>query len=178
MRLRHALLVIPLMLGTPADAKDRPTFQDLRFDGVTRQGAEPSCGTASLATLLHAEFGVDLDGEKLWIDYLGTLSKADFAKTLDLGLSMQDIVQVARSLGFQAVSGTIDLMGLHELRSPAILYTESRGGPEPFRHFIVFMGLDGPYAKLRDPIFGNRKVRIEQLLKDWTGDVILIPGRL
>ena len=144
------------------------TFQDMRYSNVARQGQEPSCGAASVATILNSEFGESLDATDIWFRYLQTLPASDQQIALENGLSLEDIAHLVESLGYRADVVQIELLDLASTNRPVIVYIE-RGGASPFKHFLVLDRLEGTQVVLRDPVFGNRRQRIERFVREWRG---------
>lgn len=151
----------------------RTTYEDLRFAGVERQGLEQGCAAASLVTILNTYFDETLDETAVWNEYLGTLSATAQERALDDGLAISDIVTMSRRLGYRAYAVRIGLLDLAATGRPAILYLE-RSGVRNFRHFVVFRSLEDMRVHLLDPVLGNRRIRVEQLLREWQGQAIFI----
>lgn len=151
----------------------RVTWTDLRYHNIARQGLEPSCAAASVVTILNAQFGENLDELSVWAAYVRGLSEFERQKASEDGLSIADMVELVGGLGYRAYAVRIDLLALHQIDRPAIVYLE-RGGPQPYRHFLVFDGLDGNRAILRDPALGNRRVHVGSFMRQWQGHAIFI----
>lgn len=172
---RTVLIAVILATGFPAAGKEIRTFQDLRYEGVVRQGDEPSCAAASVVTILNHSFGEALVEGDVWLGYLQQLDPEQQDVAMRDGLSIMDMVRLIEGLGYRAHATRISLMGLAlaRTRQPAIVYVE-RGGSRDYRHFLVFDGLDGSRAVLRDPAVGNRRVHIEHFLSEWRGHAIFV----
>jgi predicted double-glycine peptidase len=151
----------------------RTTYEDLRFAGVERQGLEQGCAAASLVTILNGHFGETLDEMTVWNDYLATMSTAQQELALHDGLAISDIVAMSDRLDYRAVAVRIGLLDLAATGRPAILYLE-RSGVRDFRHFVVFRSMEGTRVHLLDSVLGNRRIRVEQLLREWRGQAIFI----
>ena len=151
----------------------RTTYEDLRFAGVERQGLEQGCAAASLVTILNGHFGETLDEMTVWNNYLATLPTAQQDLALNDGLAISDIVAMSERLGYRAYAVRIGLLDLAATGRPAILYLE-RSGVRDFRHFVVFRSMEGTRVHLLDSVLGNRRIRVEQLLREWPGQAIFI----
>ena len=173
---RLLLIALVLAAGNPAAGREIRTFQDLRYDGVARQGGEPSCAAASVATILNNFFGESFEEADLWLQYLNALEPHERKLAMQDGLSIADILKLVGRLGYQGHAVRISLMDLARTARPAIIYME-RAGRRDYRHFLVFDRLDGTRAVLRDPAVGNRRVHIEHFLSEWRGHAIFITQR-
>lgn len=160
-------------LQLPLPYQDRPTYDDLRFEGMKRQLAEPSCATASIATLVKSKFGTELDESELWFGYLAQLSPAMREQALEMGLSVADIARVLGQNGYVAHPVRIGLLELNRSGQPAIVHLE-RGGVAPLRHFVVFVGLSGTKVTLLDPAIGKRHIEIAEFRRQWEGVAIFV----
>ena len=172
-------IIAALVLGTVAGAstakadEDRVTWTELRYHDTARQGLEPSCAAASVVTILNAQFGESLDEFQVWAAYVQSLSETQRQKASEEGLSIADMVELVEGLGYRAYAVRIDLLALNQIDRPAIVYLE-RSGPLPYRHFLVFDGLDGNRAILRDPSLGNRRVQVGSFMRQWQGHAVFI----
>lgn len=173
-----SLLLAPALLaaGSPKSAPSHQrvaSFDELRFVGMVRQGAEPSCGTGSIATILAVQFHVVVDEAGLWLSYLATLDELSREKVMGEGLSLRAMITILAGEGF---AGTPMQIGIDDLRTtgrPAILYIE-RGKPAPFRHFVVLAGIEGSSAVILDPATGRRRMPVQELKRYWTGVAVMV----
>lgn len=149
------------------------TFDDRRFAGVTRQAAEPSCATASIATLLQMRFGQSVDEGDLWLAYLATLEEERRRQALAEGLSVGDISRILSQLTYRTYAVRIELLDLVRTGEPAIVHLQ-RDGVSPFRHFAVFERLEGVTVVLRDPAYGTRRMHISAFLRYWSGVAVFV----
>lgn len=162
-----------LMAGVPSSSLPLRTFDEIRFEGVSRQSAEPSCATASIATLMQMRRGVHLSEAALWQEHLARLSDADLEITLANGLSIGDIRRILLRLGQPTDAVRISLLDLARTGEPAIVHLERRGA-QPFRHFVVFEALEGTTVVLRDPAYGLRRIQIAAFMRHWTGVAVFL----
>lgn len=157
----------------PTLPENRATFDELRFAGVVRQAADPSCGTASIVTLLRMRFGEAAPQGDLWLDYLATLPEDKRTQLLSQGLSIGDISRLLRRMNYRASAVRIGLFDLARTGEPAIVHLQ-RDGVSPFRHFAVFERLDGVTVVLRDPAYGTRRIHISAFLRYWSGIAVFV----
>jgi predicted double-glycine peptidase len=157
----------------PIVNRPQSTFERLKFQGVSRQFAEPSCATASIATIIRLQYGETLDEAGLWLGYIATLSEARQRKAFADGLSIGDIDRILAENGFVAAAFRIDLLELDRAGRPAIVYLE-RSGVAPFRHFAVFDRLDGNTVQLLDPARGKRRIHISEFRRYWNGVAVFV----
>jgi uncharacterized protein len=173
-----AAMMVPIaLLGAPmhgpSSIQQRPTYDDLRFTGMHRQNAEPSCATASIATIVQLQFGVVLDEAQLWMEHLSQLDPERQRETLQNGLSLTDIARLLDRRGYAALAVRIGLVDLARIRRPAIVHLE-RGGIMSYRHFAVFKGLQGTDVILLDPALGKRRVHISEFRRYWNGVAVFV----
>ena len=129
------------------------SWKALRDDRVIKQDLDYSCGAASLATILHEFYGVEVT-EKAILDRMEKDGAASFA----------DLAQVADEYGFRAQGVALSFNKLRTLKIPAIAYLKYRGDD----HFSVIrgIGIDGR-VWLGDPSLGNRQFSAAQFRKMW-----------
>lgn len=170
-----SLLLVAAFAATfpQANVPDGATFDERRFAGVVRQVAEPSCATASIATLLQMRFGQTASEGDLWLAYLATLPEAKLAETLSKGLSVGDIVRVLDRLHYRASAVRIGLLDLARTGQPAIVHLR-RDGANPFQHFAIFERLEGVTVVLRDPAYGVRRIHVSAFRRYWSGVAVFV----
>lgn len=159
--------------GHSYNTEQRQTFDQQRFEGMSRQIAEPSCATASIATILQVQFDVILNEAELWLGYVAQLSPNEQRIAFSNGLSIADIARILGELGYTSYAVRTDLQSMGITGSPAIIFME-RGEPAPFRHFVVFVELAGTDVVIFDPAIGRRKMHINEFMRHWTGVAIFV----
>lgn len=140
------------------------SFAALRFDGITRQTHDLSCGAAALATLLSGYFGRNVSEKSIIDAILANAKVEDKAKIAEGGFSMLELKRHAEgggliAGGFRARSGA----DLRSLRAPAIALVTNRG----YSHFVVIRRVVGDDVFIADPAFGNRVEPLAQFTKSW-----------
>jgi predicted double-glycine peptidase len=172
-----AIALLANVAGSPSfNAEQRRTYEAVRFEGIARQIAEPSCATASIVTLVAAQFGERLDEEELWFGYLASLPDAMQQLTIEQGLSIADIMRILDAKSYHAIPVRTDLLSLKGANRPAIVFLE-REGPVPMRHFAVFEQIRGTDVILLDPAQGRRRLHIEEFRRHWKGIAIFVNKR-
>lgn len=170
----HAFaLLADLSGGAKFNADQRRTYEAVRFDGIIRQIAEPSCATGSIVNLIAFQFDERLNEEELWFGYLALLPEAMQRLTIEKGLSVADIMRILDAKSYRGLPVRTDLFGLKDDGRPAIVYLE-RKGPMPLRHFAVFEQITGTDVILRDPAIGRRRLHIDAFRRQWTGTAIFV----
>lgn len=138
------------------------SLKEIRQRGVVIQQWDTSCAAAALATLLHYQYGVEVQEEVIAVDML---SATDPEKVKRRGgfslLDLKKYVESAhglRGIGYQKLA-LGDLLSL----APVIVPANFSGLP----HFVVVRGTIGDKVLLADPSFGNRAVSTDHFLAAW-----------
>jgi ATP-binding cassette subfamily B protein len=127
------------------------------------QQDQTDCAAAALATVA-AHHGV-----KVGIGRVRDLVGMDLH-----GASMLGIVKGAETLGFSATGAKGDADGLRHIPLPAILHWTLDGG---LGHFVVLHRIKKDCAVIADPAQGIVKVGLDELMRRWTGYVVLLTPR-
>ena len=87
-----------------------------------------------------------------------------FCEMTRIGISMRDVVNCARQLGFEVASVRLNLSELRRMPLPGIIYLK-RG------HFVVVERItknrNGYTYTLADPAYGRVKMKEEDLVENW-----------
>jgi predicted double-glycine peptidase len=179
--------------GPPADTSEKPwtelrdplrdpqhifqktvwSWKDIRDRNVVKQNRDYSCGAASLCTLLRYYWG-DMVTEQKVLDSLDAMLKPDERKDrIKEGLSLTDLRRVSVKLGYVASIGTLSFDQLSQSKIP-VLVPLTIG---KFNHFVIFRGTDGYYTYLADPARGNVRTPINEFLKQWQKNAILVVAK-
>jgi uncharacterized protein len=140
------------------------SFAALRFDGITRQTHDLSCGAAALATLMQGYFLRDASEKTIIDSILLTANPGEKAKISEGGFSMLELKRYAESTGL--IAGGFRARNAEELRSlraPAIVLVTNRG----YSHFVVVRRVVGNDVFIADPAFGNRVEPLSQFASSW-----------
>lgn len=143
-------------------------MHDVQFSNVVEQGFDWSCGVASLTTLLREGFGDVVSESDLVEEIQNVFSK----KTQDRGLSIAELVEVARNRGYSILTKQITADQLKNIGLPVIVKIELYDGG----HFVILKG-NGivqtermTYAVIVDPAGGNRRIPFYQFQHQWLGN--------
>ena len=144
------------------------SWKNIRDNSIEKQDEDYSCGSASLATILHSFYGLNVY-EKDILD--------EVEKIADDGTAFfSDLEKVVQTLGFKGIGLSLSFEKLKSIKIPAIVYLRYRGDD----HFSVIRGIseDGT-VWLGDPSWGNRKFTEHQFKKKWeTRDDEKLKGKL
>jgi predicted double-glycine peptidase len=149
-----------------------------RFKEIERQKFWLSCGAASLATLLKYDYGLSTSEAVL----LQNIHRDGDEKLL----SMNDIVQMAQSVGVSMKGFRVSLTDLQKLTRPVIIQLKepltededhvSDNVPEASdqdqassAHFVIVQNVDSLFVHVKDPAFGNKRIGIWSFAKSWFG---------
>ena len=126
---------------------------------VVLQTEAAECGLACLAMVAAAH------GQRWTLAEL----REKFAVSLK-GLTMADLVRMGAQLGLSARALRAEPQLLARLQTPCILHWD-------FNHFVVLDRVQGDEATILDPALGERRLRLDQLSKHFTGVALeLRPG--
>lgn len=144
------------------------TWKSIRDHGIEKQDEDYSCGSASLATILHSFYGLNIY-EK---DILDEVEKIGDDGTA----SFSDLRKVAALYGFKGFGVSISFEKLKSMKIPAIVYLRYREND----HFSVLRGVSqNGTVWLGDPSWGNRNFTEYQFKKMWeTRDNVLLKGKV
>lgn len=179
--------------GSPGDTSEKPwtelrdpirdpdhTFQkfiwswkDIRDRNVVKQNRDYSCGAASLCTLLQYYWGDKVNEQKVLDSLDAMLKPAERRDRIKEGLSLTDLRRVSVKLGYVASIGTLTFEQLSQSKIP-VLVPLTIG---KFNHFAIYRGGDGFYVYLADPARGNVRTRIDEFVKQWQKNAILVVAK-
>ena len=167
-----ALLVgmLPVLQASPLSFKQGQTrwygnvksLHEIRWDKLTRQGWDISCGAAALSTLLtyhnqrpFSEMAITLtilkNGDPELVRQRG-------------GFSLFDLKRFVNAIGLQGLGyGEMTVDDLDTFSIPAILPIRIKD----FDHFVIFRQRLGDHVLLGDPAFGNISFPIQRFEKMW-----------
>ncbi len=138
-----------------------------------------SCGSASLATIMHHFYDQNVTESTILNDILKikgiNKEKVKELEKEDMTLSFLDLANHIHSKGFKGIGLALDIEGLKSLQVPVILFVKVRKN----EHFTVFKGIDERYVYLADPSYGNTKVRVSKFKEMfYQRDDLKYPGKL
>lgn len=131
-------------------------FSKLRFNWtrkipIVMQSEASECGIACLTMIAN------FYGNKLLLRQMRNLLPAS-----QQGLSLQQIIQYAHTLGLSSRALTLALEELSQLQTPAILHWN-------FSHFVVLTKVTKKHIYISDPAMGERKLSWSHASKSFTG---------
>ncbi|MGF1644475.1 MAG: C39 family peptidase [Thiotrichales bacterium] len=138
-----------------------------KFDGVTKQQLDYSCGSAALSTLLTFHYETPVDEGQVFKSMYG---QGDQEKIKVLGFSMQDMKSFVATLGFDAEGFKMPMASIEKAGVPGIVLLDTNG----YRHFVVVKGIDDHFVLLGDPALGLRAITKTEFESQWTGIFFLI----
>ncbi|MBU1668379.1 C39 family peptidase [bacterium] len=183
------ILLITLPLWVMADIhivhkeyhikKPIKSWIEFKNENLVRQKFDYSCGSASLATVMHYFYDQNMTEMSILNDILDMKGigkeKAKELEEEDMSLSFLDLSQYIKTKGFKAIGLALDLKALKSLKAPVILFVKIRKN----EHFTVFKGMDEKYVYLADPSFGNSKIKISKFKEMfYQRDDLKHPGKL
>ena len=179
--------------GSPGDTSEKPwtelrdpirdpdhtfrkfiwSWKDIRDRNVVKQNRDYSCGAASLCTLLQYYWGDKVNEQKVLDKLDAMLKPAERRDRIKEGLSLTDLRRVSVKLGYVASIGTLTFEQLSQSKIP-VLVPLTIG---KFNHFAIYRGTDGFYVYLADPARGNVRTRIDEFVKQWQKNAILVVAK-
>ncbi len=142
------------------------SLKDMRLRQIVPQTRDYSCGAASLATILHYYYGLNVTELETIIGMFRHGNQQDIKK---VGFSLFDMKRFANSLHYAAEGYKIpkaeDLM---KLKIPVIVLIDTSN----YKHFVVVRHVDNRYVYVADPSWGNRRIPLEEFKKIWNQNVI------
>jgi uncharacterized protein len=138
------------------------SLYEMRWDKLTRQGWDISCGAAALSTLLT--YNNNHPFSEMAIT-LSILKNSDPALVRQRGgFSLFDLKRFVNAIGLQGLGyGEMTIEDLDNFALPAILPLRIKG----FDHFVIFRQHLGNRILLGDPAFGNTTFPTEKFLRMW-----------
>lgn len=149
---------------------------EMRNRGVVMQGADWSCGSASMATLLAEKFGATVQEESLFdLIALPLAGQPEALRRLEeKGMSAAHLRQMAEAAGFQGQGVRRALAGLLESEPLPVIARITELHPEQprrmYEHWVVVSGIAGERVMVRDPVRGNRRMPLYAFRAAWLGE--------
>jgi predicted double-glycine peptidase len=142
---------------------------NLKPNGIYRQTGDSSCAPAALATLLQR-----------WQMTQATESEvARLAGTSRMGTSMPQVLNAARSLGFDGTELSPTWEQLRQINRPGILGVWQIVGLRKLPHAVALMAMNNDRAIIADPARGKYvQLDRQELARIWRGEYLPIyrPG--
>jgi len=135
---------------------------ELRWNKLTRQGWDMSCGAAALSTLLTYHNGRPFSEMAITLSLLKNGDPVLVRKRG--GFSLYDLKRFVRAIGLEGLGyGDMTLADLELFDIPAILPIRIKN----FDHFVVFRKRLGDHILVGDPAFGNISIPADRFEKMW-----------
>ena len=141
-----------------------------RFETVTRQQYDFSCGSAALATLLRYHYA---DAQSEQSVFLGMWRDGDRAQIRKLGFSLLDMKRYLAGRGIAADGYQVTVEQIAKARTPGIALINYNG----YLHFVVVKGIDDRTLLLGDPSLGLRRETLASFARQWNGILFVINER-
>lgn len=154
---------------TTAGHKPVRTMRELRFRDLIQQKYDFSCGSAALATVLSAGYGLDTTEADLirWM-----MHGADTREIIRNGFSMLDMKRYVESIGMRAHGFRVEPDALYRLQMPVIALIDLKG----YKHFVLVKGAHAGRVFVADPALGHRVMNEQDFVAGWNGILLAIVG--
>ncbi|HEX4145795.1 MAG TPA: cysteine peptidase family C39 domain-containing protein [Pirellulales bacterium] len=146
------------------------SWLEIRRKNIVMQGADYSCGAATLATLLRYFWGDNVDEPRVLHTIDGFLTAAELKDRVQNGLSIADLRRAAVDMGYLAEVGKITFGELCQSKIPLIVAITADG----YNHFVVVRGVFDQNVYLADPMRGNIRVRTSLFQTQWQKNAVLV----
>lgn len=133
--------------------KTKQSWTQLKYQNLTRQDYDYSCGASSVSTILSYFYHTPVSESEV-------LSKMHLDNFM---ASFLDMAKVVDEYGFQGIGIATDYDNLKKLTTPAIVHLNYKRND----HFSVVRAIDDKFVYLSDSSFGNRKLSKKQFLNLW-----------
>ena len=153
---------INIHVGQTYFKSDVKNFLELRWNNLTRQGWDISCGAAALSTLLTYHNNRPFSEMAIT---LSILKNTDPALVKERGgFSLFDLKRFVNAVGLEGLGyGDMTLDDLEDFSTPAILPIRIKD----FDHFVIFRKRIGNNIFVGDPAFGNISFSADTFLEMW-----------
>jgi predicted double-glycine peptidase len=143
------------------------SLRDMPFRTVVRQQYDFSCGSASLATLLHHHYRRPVSETEV---FKAMYDAGDQAKIRQVGFSLLDMKLYLQSLGLVAAGYREDLGSVAKRARPAIAVITVGD----YRHFVVIKGVRNGQVLVGDPSLGLKVYTVAEFRRVWNGVTFFI----
>jgi predicted double-glycine peptidase len=146
------------------------SWQAQKFQGITKQLRDFSCGPAAISTLITSYLGSSVDEEKVWLQIKRQSDAVQIAEIEKNGASFFDLKKATLALGYQAEGYQISFYELLKISDPVIVHMNKLG----FKHYSVYRGYFSGRVYLADSLRGNITLSHAQFQTEWTGNVLAV----
>ncbi|RMF41122.1 MAG: hypothetical protein D6753_10235 [Planctomycetota bacterium] len=157
-------------------AKPVMSWKQMKNRHVVMQQRDYSCGAAALATLMRYYWGHDVSEADVLVVVERMLDAEQLRDRVENGLTMADLEEAARRMGYQSVVGQVTFEELKGSKVPVIVVVNLGG----LNHFVVYRDDACGSVFLADPLRGNTRLSAEGFQQVWQRNAILVvapPGQ-
>lgn len=155
--------------GVGAFNKSIVSIREAKFNNLTEQKYDFSCGAAALTTILRYAYHKDVT-ELDVLEGLARVSDEEMAR--ERGFSLLDLRHYIDSLGMRGRGYEIPPRMLRKISIPAIVQINIRG----YHHFVIFKRIIDNHVYIGDPALGNKVMTMDDFLKAWNGSIFVVIG--
>jgi predicted double-glycine peptidase len=149
---------------------DFQSWQERNQHHVVMQQQDYSCGAAALATMAKYYFRDNVTEKEVLTLALKGLTAKEREDREKNGLSMDDLFNAAKEMGYQATVYDLGIKKIKELQAPIIVRTIK----DDYKHFVVLRGVVEDRVWLADPIRGNVREPVQEFSKEWNGVALFL----
>jgi len=155
--------------GAGVVTKNVVSMHESRYEHITRQQTDFSCGAAALATILKYAYDWPVTEEEV---IKGLLEVSDQKVVRERGFSLLDIKRYLEMIAMRGRGYRIGYNDLANVRVPTIVLLDIQG----YRHFVVLKSVTSEKVYVADPALGNRTMTRAEFEKGWNGIVFAVIG--
>ena len=149
------LLVILFMFGCSQSFERERYFKsylEQRFENVTRQQLDMSCGLAVLSDIFVYRYGENVYEYQL-LEKIGLKERYSFS----------DLKKLSEEYGKKSIPVWMSYDNLLLIKEPAIFYLERKGA----KHFVSLSYVDSEHIQIKDPAWGILNYTKSQFENYW-----------
>jgi len=157
--------------GVPFGAKLK-SWNYYKWENITRQKFDFSCGAAALSTMMTAYFNDPVPESIILALLIVQLKPEDMEDRQLNGFSMLDIQNLAATIGYDVAGVKLPFKAINKLNGPIMVVLRENEN----EHFVVLKGVDEHKAYLADSVRGNIRMPLFRFFDQWNG-VALVFGK-
>lgn len=144
------------------------TLRHLKYQNLTRQQYDYSCGSAALTTLFNNYFNHGFREDQVMQGLIKFGERERIVK--DRNFSFLDMKRLSNALGYAAGGFKAEYKDILELDKPAIVPIEYAG----FSHFVVIKAAVDGHVFVADPSLGNISFTEKRFNEIWANKVLFL----
>ena len=157
---------VGIHFGNMRYKSDVKSLFELRWNKLTRQGWDISCGAAALSTVLTYHNGRPYSEMAITLSILKNSDPTIVRKRG--GFSLYDLKRFVSAVGLEGLGyGDMTLDDLEAFSIPAILPIRIK----ELDHFVIFKKRVGNHILVGDPAFGNISLPSDRFMKMWKSKI-------